>query len=1170
MANIAGPNILSATRYEGRSIRIQYSAGASGYTVIAADVRELTGSWAQGNQMTLLNGLIFVAGRAGVPLDPKKSYQVKLRAAHESGLPVAESSVSTVGPWEVPAPTLLSVTRPFPTQAALTYEGAPVGEGAVLYVERRTTPSGTWAQVTSFTPKASGAGTYTIQLPSGAASYEVRIFAGQYGVSSGKSSPRSVNAWETPTPTLTAVTRTGETTASVQYSGASTAGRLYVRRRSQANAQTTVSFDPSSSSGTYTLTGLSGKDSYDVWLYTVQSGVTSGVSATRSLEAWFTVPAGVTDLAAARRPDGTVDLTWSGVSTTRAPYRGQRVYRADGELGQLRLLAAGAITGTRRSFYDSSAEPQVGYRYMVVPFNDAGEATSRQVENSPASTNAPSSPGSVTATYVSDTSADVEWPDSSTPGKEVTSYEIRRWLLGAWSTVKTVPGTQLSWRDPGLAANGRYRWQVRASNAAGPAVAYSPGSNEIVTTPAGASSVSAARSGPDVSVTWVAPSGTIAESWDVSHTVNPNPATAPEDQWFPMSVGTLAGTARKWVHKVAAGGVPHTYRVRPTVAGGPTAPWRLSSTVSPFATPNAPTLGAVAGRDAADGIRLSWTHSPTDGTAQVSAVVKYRPAGGVWVTVNITGDETFYTIPAGTLQNGVTVEWQVTTKGAAPNSSPAATGSFQTRPRPAVAIIAPTAGVVSSSVVTLAWSAVSQSSWTARLLNVDGRVVDTRSGGSAARSTTFDGLMDRGTYTIQLVVNDGVQDSLAATVTITVALARPAAPTLTAVPDPVKGSVALETVAVQGLRLRRINYSPSGLDFWYPEGQGSRVLVSSGGVLVEALAVSGSQFLESAGVTGEATFPPGWVYRHGMNVSHSMAGQQAILSAYSETAVVALPEAPARMATISQTLAGTPGDAQLAAEPVGGGATTTEGVFYMSSPYIVGGPTLADIEGGEFFDGDTRRDGYVYGWNPDGSAYEAVPTSDPAEADIQVAPTARVEILMDRGKGWERVGDVNDDGRLEDLLPPLCTQFRYMARAWTAEDAYTDSAPVEVHVHSRDTHINFGPGWTGHVTGGARDLQGTGGGRDGETVLYAGHRQGTRYQSETRQPRKITVSVQLLRGTGVSSWEDWIDALATLGNVTYRDPSGIVLEGMAELAGWVPEDMFKQSVSFVVSEAGGV
>jgi len=127
--------------------------------------------------------------------------------------------------------------------------------------------------------------------------------------------------------------------------------------------------------------------------------------------------------------------------------------------------------------------------------------------------------------------------------------------------------------------------------------------------------------------------------------------------------------------------------------------------------------------------------------------------------------------------------------------------------------------------------------------------------------------------------------------------------------------------------------------------------------------------------------------------------------------------------------------------------------------------TTASSEEISFFNGDTVEAGFIYGWNPDGTSYEAVAATDPADADVPVALTTRIEILREKMDGqWRRVGDVGTDWRLEDPLPLLGVDVTYIARAWTVQGAYADSVPVMVRIDDAGVIVNWGPGWTDQAT----------------------------------------------------------------------------------------------------------
>ena len=86
-----------------------------------------------------------------------------------------------------------------------------------------------------------------------------------------------------------------------------------------------------------------------------------------------------------------------------------------------------------------------------------------------------------------------------------------------------------------------------------------------------------------------------------------------------------------------------------------------------------------------------------------------------------------------------------------------------------------------------------------------------------------------------------------------------------------------------------------------------------------------------------------------------------------------------------------------------------------------------------WFDGDTAAvDGMIYGWLPDGTAYEAVEAATLTESDPRIPSTAvRVELIRVSDGAERSLGDVAD-GVGWDRWPRFCADETYIARAWSA------------------------------------------------------------------------------------------------------------------------------------------
>ena len=158
------------------------------------------------------------------------------------------------------------------------------------------------------------------------------------------------------------------------------------------------------------------------------------------------------------------------------------------------------------------------------------------------------------------------------------------------------------------------------------------------------------------------------------------------------------------------------------------------------------------------------THWTNAGNEAFASIIRssLNPAGsGPWTTVALT-TQTLYTIPAGTLDNGVTYEVQARTKGGhADWSNWSASSLVKGASDPQVTISYPVdGGTVSNSTADFSWSyfqadGVPQAAWEAELHNA-GNWLESKTGIGDATTDTFESaLRDGEAYTYRLRVQSG-------------------------------------------------------------------------------------------------------------------------------------------------------------------------------------------------------------------------------------------------------------------------------------------------------------------------------------------------------------------------------------------------------------------------------
>lgn len=964
------------------------------------------------------------------------------------------------------------------------------------------------------------------------------------------SSPKTLSGLTTARPSISSATRpaaaTGQVVFDVSPVAPATLTKTYLYARlegtsswSQKNATT------SGSQRTIGVPGLDGTKSYEVRVRCSGPAGWSDYSSVQVIDPYYTRPAGVTNLLHSRNSSGHVTLTWAGTSTATGPYSGQRIYRAVGATGQLKLYKT--ISGSARSWIDTAASPTQSYVYAVEPYSPMGAASSRPERDVPATILRPNAPTAApSAAYLATDRLSLSWVRNVSAERPYASQKILRRHAGqtTWATIATVSGTATTFTDtPG--GNWRLEYAVLPVNAAGEAASSSPTSAWVATTPARPASLTALWSGASTIIVSWPDFSSIGDAIDIEFST--------DNSTWQTGVAGRAITSRSWSHVSVSTTVPHYYRLRvrrSDATGTPASSWVYSKVVAALTTPKAPIVARPQTVDAADVIRLEWTHVPVDGTTQTKAdvYVQVQGAHARNYTAIVTGSSGFLDVPAGTFLNGDVLNITVRTAGASgtygPFSAPLVTELWE---RPVVTITAPAAGAWRSQTLTVTWEAPQgpysdgATDFVIELLDGSGNLVESQRV-AGLLVATFHGLLDQVTYTVRVTGRDSMQWSLPTTVQIATALERPAPPVLTATFRPhVGASTLLRAEPITGLEAQRINVG--AMSRWTQTGEG---LVSFPDSDAMGRRLDGG----AASLAGMGQLI-GDVIRVGVDVMSTYGGVSLIVSHGTQTTSVPVGRGWTRVeATLTAAMQG--GALQLARSE--GGID-----LYVRRPVVTIDAQSPDPST-DYFDEYSVADGKTYGLAASDVPFEAVPVS--SGGNIPVITTTRVEFWRSvDGGAWETVGDAGPDWTRIDLLPPL-TRVAYKARAYGAEGGWAESPAVDVDCTTRDCYLNFGQSWAGIVRGGRILSQSnTGGGRETDVETY-GRDVYTAFQAETLTPRVITRTVQLL--SDASTYEEWIAALGGVGDVVYREPMGLSLRGAAQLGAWGRETRYKASVAFTV------
>ncbi|WP_146072849.1 hypothetical protein [Cryobacterium sp. Y62] len=288
-------------------------------------------------------------------------------------------------------------------------------------------------------------------------------------------------------------------------------------------------------------------------------------------------------------------------------------------------------------------------------------------------TSLPGTPTSVAGVRNSDSQVTVSWAQSSPSNGQPTTNTVRRMINGgAWANAANIsPASSVALT---AAANQKIIYGVVASNSAGSS-AYSASSIPIYTTPAAPSSVSAAKSGSDIIVSWANNVAFSEYETVVWHGVVSDGTTT----WDGSALTTVGTGGTSYTHEDPDNSQVHAYRVQAKNldTGALTSAFVQSNSVQLLASPNAPTFGTVP-RDAdkAADLVVGWEHNPVDTTGQTAYEFGYSTDGGsTWEsTGKVTSGTSSYTISASTYAGNETVTVRVRTWGSATSGGPDDTG----------------------------------------------------------------------------------------------------------------------------------------------------------------------------------------------------------------------------------------------------------------------------------------------------------------------------------------------------------------------------------------------------------------------------------------------------------------------------------------------------------------
>ncbi len=183
-------------------------------------------------------------------------------------------------------------------------------------------------------------------------------------------------------------------------------------------------------------------------------------------------PNACTNCVNVRNSDNKNTVSWTRNATTPRPYAGIYV---DRQIDGGAWSRAATLGGGSSSWADSSTSANHAYRYRVLPYNSAYDASAYAYSET--TYNTPAAPSKVTVARKAETTVTVTLDN---PALTATALELQRSADGSrWATVQTVEGAPVVTLED---SPGGGTWYYRARNTRGDlASAWSPASEAVVT-----------------------------------------------------------------------------------------------------------------------------------------------------------------------------------------------------------------------------------------------------------------------------------------------------------------------------------------------------------------------------------------------------------------------------------------------------------------------------------------------------------------------------------------------------------------------------------------------------------------------------------------------------------------------------------------------------------------
>lgn len=516
---------------------------------------------------------------------------------------------------------------------------------------------------------------------------------------------------------------------------------------------------------TFSDTGLTGSTSYSYRARATDSaGDVSSYSSTASVATpapTFTAPA---NLLAAAAGSSQIGLTWTGATEAGGTINQYLVERCQGT-GCSSFTQVGASATT--SFNDTGLTASTAYSYRVRA-TDASKDLSSYSNISSATTtagNAPTAPGSLSATAAGPVQVNLSWSASTEAGGTISEYLLERCLGAGCSNFAQVgTSTTTSFSDVGLSAATSYSYRVRASDTANNLGPYSSIATATTAPPtiAAPTNLTASASGPTkINLVWTA-------ATETGGTITKYLVQRCRGSGCTNFVQVGTSTTTSYADSGLTGSTTYGYRVQATDSANDLGPFSGIAT----ATTAAPTFTAPSSLSAtaasSSQINLSWSAAAEAGGTISGYLVERCPGVGCSSFAQIATPTAAVYTDSG-LTASTSYAYRVRAADSSNNKSGYSNTASATTPAsgPVTVTVSPVRGSLTSSQAQQFTATVTGNSNTSVTWQVDG----TTGGNSTTGTISATGLFTPGTqvgmHTIIAVSVADTSSSGAATFAVT-------------------------------------------------------------------------------------------------------------------------------------------------------------------------------------------------------------------------------------------------------------------------------------------------------------------------------------------------------------------------------------------------------------------